>query len=98
MLRNWQRGTKMAAGIVFIAGLLAGLYFFKNQNQAEIQILERKEFHLHYRPIGVVAIITPWNNPLAIPVSKIIARLLYGNCLIWKPALKATYISQKIYL
>ncbi len=37
-------------------------------------------------PIGVIAMITPWNNPLAIPVGKIAPALLYGNAIIWKPA------------
>ncbi|MFC1485628.1 aldehyde dehydrogenase family protein [Candidatus Latescibacterota bacterium] len=40
----------------------------------------------HYRPVGVVAIISPWNNPLAIPIGKIAPALLYGNTVVWKPA------------
>lgn len=38
------------------------------------------------RPIGVVGMITPWNNPLAIPIGKIAAALFYGNTVVWKPA------------
>ena len=39
-----------------------------------------------YRPVGVVAIVSPWNNPLAIPLGKIAPALLYGNTVVWKPA------------
>jgi nicotinamidase-related amidase len=39
-----------------------------------------------YRPIGVISVITPWNNPLAIPLGKIAPALLYGNTVVWKPA------------
>ncbi len=39
-----------------------------------------------YQPLGVVAILTPWNNPLAIPIGKIAPALLYGNTVVWKPA------------
>src|SRR3990167_757960 len=38
------------------------------------------------RPIGVVAAITPWNFPLAIPTWKIFPALLCGNAVVFKPA------------
>jgi alpha-ketoglutaric semialdehyde dehydrogenase len=37
-------------------------------------------------PIGVVAIITPWNFPIAIPAWKIAPALAYGNAVVLKPA------------
>src|SRR2546423_13384430 len=37
-------------------------------------------------PLGVVAIITPWNFPVAIPLWKIAPALIYGNAVIVKPA------------
>jgi acyl-CoA reductase-like NAD-dependent aldehyde dehydrogenase len=36
--------------------------------------------------VGVVAIVTPWNFPIAIPVWKIAPALAYGNTVVWKPA------------
>ena len=38
------------------------------------------------RPLGVVAIITPWNVPLAIPAWKIAPALICGNTVVFKPA------------
>lgn len=38
------------------------------------------------RPHGVVAAITPWNNPLGIPVGKVAPALLFGNAVAWKPS------------
>ena len=38
------------------------------------------------RPLGVVAIITPWNFPVAIPAWKIAPALICGNALVFKPA------------
>lgn len=38
------------------------------------------------RPLGTVAVITPWNFPVQIPVWKIAPALLWGNCVVWKPA------------
>ncbi len=40
--------------------------------------------------VGVVALITPWNNPFAIPWGKIAAALALGNTIVWKPSPPAT--------
>ena len=37
-------------------------------------------------PLGVVALITPWNFPIAIPAWKIAPALAYGNTVVIKPA------------
>jgi aldehyde dehydrogenase (NAD+) len=37
-------------------------------------------------PLGVIAAITPWNFPLAIPAWKIAPALAFGNCVVFKPA------------
>ncbi|MEO6422155.1 MAG: aldehyde dehydrogenase family protein [Candidatus Nitrotoga sp.] len=44
---------------------------------------------VRYRARGVIAVVTPWNNPLALPVGKIAPALAYGNSLVWKPAPQA---------
>lgn len=38
------------------------------------------------RPLGVVAVVTPFNFPIAIPAWKIAPALAYGNSVVWKPA------------
>lgn len=48
---------------------------------------------VRHRPWGVVALISPWNNPVAIPVGKIAPALVYGNTVVWKPAPAAHRIS-----
>ncbi|MGE0067212.1 MAG: aldehyde dehydrogenase family protein [Solirubrobacterales bacterium] len=37
-------------------------------------------------PLGVVAVITPWNFPVAIPAWKIAPALAFGNAVVWKPS------------
>ena len=41
---------------------------------------------LRRRPHGTVAIITPFNNPVYLPLGKIVPAMLYGNTVVWKPA------------
>jgi alpha-ketoglutaric semialdehyde dehydrogenase len=51
-------------------------------------------------PIGVVAAITPWNFPIAIPAWKLAPALAYGNTVVWKPAeivpLTATHLASAL--
>jgi len=49
-----------------------------------------------FQPHGVVAIITPWNNPVAIPVGKLAAALVLGNAVVWKPAFQADNVSRRL--
>jgi alpha-ketoglutaric semialdehyde dehydrogenase len=44
------------------------------------------EVEITREPVGVIAAITPWNFPLAIPSWKIGPALAFGNCLVLKPA------------
>ena len=49
-----------------------------------------------FRPRGVVGIITPWNNPFAIPLGKIAPAIGYGDRVLWKPALAGSSLAQLI--
>ncbi len=42
--------------------------------------------HLVYGPRGVVAVIAPWNFPLAIPAGMVSAALVTGNAVVFKPS------------
>ena len=44
------------------------------------------EVDVRREPVGVVAIISPWNFPMATAVWKIAPALAFGNAVIWKPA------------
>ncbi|OGF55581.1 MAG: aldehyde dehydrogenase [Candidatus Fraserbacteria bacterium RBG_16_55_9] len=48
--------------------------------------LPHKTCYAVRRPIGRIAVITPWNFPLAIPTWKIMPALVAGNTVVWKPA------------
>jgi acyl-CoA reductase-like NAD-dependent aldehyde dehydrogenase len=47
----------------------------------------RKKLCLTVRmPVGICGLITPWNFPMAIPAQKIMAALICGNTLVFKPS------------
>ncbi len=47
-------------------------------------------------PLGVVALITPWNFPLAIPLWKMAPALVYGNTIALKPASATPHVANLI--
>jgi acyl-CoA reductase-like NAD-dependent aldehyde dehydrogenase/nicotinamidase-related amidase len=49
-----------------------------------------------HRPLGVVGVITPWNNPLAIPIGRIAPAIVFGNAVVWKPAPAGTTVARRL--
>ena len=48
------------------------------------------------QPLGPVAVISPWNFPVAIPLWKIAPALAYGNTIVWKPAEIASFTALRL--
>ena len=51
---------------------------------------------LRYRPRGVVAVIPPWNFPIAIPCGMTAAALVMGNAVLLKPAEQTPIIARRL--
>ncbi|MFV2032397.1 MAG: aldehyde dehydrogenase family protein, partial [Gammaproteobacteria bacterium] len=49
-------------------------------------VREGVEIEVRREPVGTVAVISPWNFPMATAVWKIAPALAFGNAVIWKPA------------
>ncbi len=50
-----------------------------------------------YKPLGLVLALTPYNNPVAIPVGKLAPALGFGNVVLWKPAPLGHAVAQALY-
>jgi RHH-type proline utilization regulon transcriptional repressor/proline dehydrogenase/delta 1-pyrroline-5-carboxylate dehydrogenase len=98
-----QRGELIAA-MVLDAG--------KRVDQADTEVSEAIDFadyyaqsfrelvaahpELEFRPKGVALIAPPWNFPLAIPASGVLAALMAGNSVILKPALETVLVAERL--
>jgi acyl-CoA reductase-like NAD-dependent aldehyde dehydrogenase len=51
---------------------------------------------VRYRALGTVALVTPWNNPLAIAAGKLAPALACGNGCLWKPSPLAPECSARL--
>ena len=49
-------------------------------------LLKNKKAYVQYEPLGVVGIISPWNYPLATPITTVSEALIAGNNVIIKPS------------
>ena len=57
---------------------------------------DRVFMYTQRQPLGVVALITPWNFPIAIPAWKLAPALVSGNTVVLKPASQAPLTSLKL--
>jgi len=53
--------------------------------------------YVAYRPVGRAGVITPWNNPFAIPLGKLAPAIAFGNTIVWKPALAGTMLARLVH-
>ncbi len=58
--------------------------------------VETAEASVRRVPVGTVAQITPFNNPVAIPLGKISAALRWGNASVWKPSPLASGVGRRL--
>ena len=57
--------------------------------QIPVELLVENDTHrieLHYRPLGVVGIITPWNAPAALALNALSSAVYTGNTVVIKPS------------
>lgn len=95
---------KIEAMLAEVFGVLDGLtYYAKNAER----LLSDKTFRLPrfrggsktaitFQPMGVVAIIAPWNYPFYICLNGIMQSLITGNTVVLKPSDRAPLVGEKI--
>jgi len=83
-----------------IEGLHMVEYVFGTARQPTGQIvaseIESKELFVRRKPRGVVAVITPWNFPFAVPLWMLGPSLLEGNTTVFKPSEETPEIGQRL--
>jgi RHH-type proline utilization regulon transcriptional repressor/proline dehydrogenase/delta 1-pyrroline-5-carboxylate dehydrogenase len=108
----WVRGLagvlrRRRAALIAALLLDAG----KRVSEADAEVSEAVDFAEYYsrqaeqlgraarvvaRPKGVVVVTSPFNFPLAIPLSGVLAALLAGDPVIFKPALETAFVGEQL--
>ena len=83
-----------------VEGIHTAQYWFGRARTPSGDVLAsevpEKESYVHLKPKGVVAAITPWNFPFAIPLWLICPSIVEGNTVVFKPAEETPLIGQRI--
>jgi succinate-semialdehyde dehydrogenase/glutarate-semialdehyde dehydrogenase len=80
----------LSSEVLPIANLMD--YFARNSakllrdEQFSLSVFRNKKSRIHYFPLGVVGIISPWNYPFSIPAGEVIMGLMAGNAVLLKPS------------
>ena len=83
-----EQGKPLAQSVAEIgrgSGQLLGL----SSIEIPVEIIaddDQKRVELHYRPLGVTGIITPWNAPINLALGPIASALYTGNTIVLKPS------------
>ena len=76
------------------------LRYYCDQAERLLQLrhadLAGEENRHDYRPLGVAAVIPPWNFPLAIPTGMTAAALVTGNAVVLKPSSETPIIAARL--
>jgi aldehyde dehydrogenase (NAD+) len=86
-----EEGKPQAEGVgeVYRAGQFFTYYAAETLRQlgdTADSVRDGVEIDVRREPVGVVAIISPWNFPMATACWKIAPALAFGNAVVWKPA------------
>ncbi len=102
-----QCGRELANARPTLVGLLAA-EAGKTVAEADTEVSEAVDFARYYavharllsrldgaraRPLGTVAVVGPWNFPLAIPIGGALAALAAGNAVVLKPAPQTPHVA-----
>ncbi|EMF56370.1 MULTISPECIES: aldehyde dehydrogenase family protein [Streptomyces] len=88
---SWEEGKTRAEGIGEVRRAAEILRYYVSEASrpaGEVFASPRsaEQIYVIHRPVGVIAVVTPFNFPVAIPAWKIAPALSYGNVVVWKPA------------
>ncbi|HEV3418164.1 MAG TPA: aldehyde dehydrogenase family protein [Pirellulales bacterium] len=83
-----------------VEGLHMVEYVFGTARQPTGSVLESevsaKDLYVRRKPRGVVAVITPWNFPFAVPLWMIGPSLMEGNTVVFKPSEETPAIGERL--
>lgn len=89
MGKDIRRSTGEVRGLVHGGALTA---------RSTMEALRTRDYgngtQIQYRPLGVVAVISPWNYPLAMASNLIVPALAAGNAVVFKPSEETPLVAQ----
>lgn len=89
-----EMGKIARKGFAEVKGTLSSIPHLTDEVVAAIAPEHRGNVTVEYRPLGVVAVISPWNYPLAMANNLVIPALIAGNTVVLKPSEHTPLVAQ----
>ncbi len=96
-LLSREMGKDIRRSTSEVEGTIWGGPFIANSALHAFTSKKQEESTLEYSPLGIAAIISPWNYPLAMANNLIVPALMAGNSIIWKPSEETPLIAQAFF-
>ncbi len=86
VLLSQEMGKDIRRSYSEVMGCAQGAPYFANQVCEAIQSRQVSGATIEYVPLGVAAVISPWNYPLAMANNLLVPALIAGNTVLFKPS------------
>jgi acyl-CoA reductase-like NAD-dependent aldehyde dehydrogenase len=96
-LLSREMGKDIRRSTSEVQGCIWGGPYIANSSLEALRSKKAGEYTVEYGSLGVAAIISPWNYPLAMANNLIIPALMAGNSVIWKPSEETPLIAQAFF-
>ncbi len=94
--KNWDEAEADTCEAIDFCDLYARTALHLDQAEPVVQLPGERDM-LRYIPLGVGAVISPWNFPLAIMAGMTVAAIVCGNTVILKPSSDSPTIAAKFF-
>ena len=88
MGKKYDRGLSEVRGAIFSGSHYA--------SEAARALTSGKNSHIQYRALGVCAVISPWNYPVAMAVNLLVPALVAGNTVVFKPSEETPLVAERL--
>ena len=78
-----------------VNGVINGTAYITSEVKRAIQPQRSRSRTIYYQPLGVVAVISPWNYPLAMFNNLMIPALVAGNTVVLKPSEETPLVAER---
>ena len=94
-LLSREMGKDLRRSTGEVNGVIHGTSYMTGEIQKAIQPQKSGGGTIHYNPLGVVAVISPWNYPLAMFNNLMIPALVAGNTVVLKPSEETPLVADR---
>lgn len=93
-LLSREMGKDLRRSTSEVTGVAMGSRYTAQEVAAAIRPQRTQSGEIEYMPLGVAAVISPWNYPIAMANNLIVPALVAGNAVVFKPSEETPLIAQ----